>query len=72
MQTRIAMGALAGRKVLTLQTIPAGEEEEYGTDQLGRIARILVACWGSGEYAAAQEAGTNFPEYLPSRIFARS
>ena len=34
---RIAMGPHAGRKVLTLQTIPAREEEEYGTDQLGRI-----------------------------------
>ncbi len=34
---RIAMGPQAGRKVLTLQTIPAREEEEYGTDQLGRI-----------------------------------
>ncbi|MFK8083527.1 MAG: hypothetical protein AB8B97_24870, partial [Granulosicoccus sp.] len=34
---RIAMGPHAGRKVLTLQTIPAREEEEHGTDQLGRI-----------------------------------
>ncbi len=34
---RIAMGPQTGRKVLTLQTISAGEEEEYGTDQLGRI-----------------------------------
>jgi len=34
---RIAMGPHMGRKVLTLQTIPAGEEEYYGTDQLGRI-----------------------------------
>jgi hypothetical protein len=34
---RIAMGPHAGRKVLTLQTIPAREEEEYGTDRLGRI-----------------------------------
>jgi molybdate transport repressor ModE-like protein len=33
---RIAMGPQAGRKVLTLQTIPA-REEEYGTEQLGRI-----------------------------------
>jgi hypothetical protein len=31
------MGPHAGRKVLTLQSIPAREEEEYGTDQLGRI-----------------------------------
>ena len=31
------MGPQAGRKVLTLQTIPAREEDEYGTDQLGRI-----------------------------------
>ena len=34
---RIAMGPHAGRKVLTLQTIPAWEEDDYGTDQLGRI-----------------------------------
>ncbi len=34
---RIAMGPHAGRKVLTLQTIPAREEEEYGTDRLSRI-----------------------------------
>ena len=31
------MGPQAGRKVLTLQTIPAREEDEYGTDQLGRV-----------------------------------
>jgi hypothetical protein len=34
---RIAMGPHAGRKVLTLQTTPASEEDDYGTDQLGRI-----------------------------------
>jgi len=34
---RIAMGPQAGRKVLTEQTIPAWEEDDYGTDQLGRI-----------------------------------
>ena len=34
---RIAMGPHAGRKVLTLQTIPAWEEDDYGTDQLGRV-----------------------------------
>ena len=33
---RIAMGPQAGRKVLTLQTIPT-REVEYGTEQLGRI-----------------------------------
>ena len=31
------MGLQAGRKVLTLQTIPALEEDAYGTGQLGRI-----------------------------------
>ena len=31
------MGPHVGCKVLTLQTIPARDEEEYGTDQLGRI-----------------------------------
>ena len=54
--------------MLTLQTIPAREEEEYGRDQPGRIARILGACWGGGEYAGAREAGTNLPVYLPFRI----
>ena len=34
---RIALGPQTGRKVLTLQTIPAWEEDDYGTDQLGRI-----------------------------------
>ena len=34
---RIAMGPHAGRKVFTLQTIPAWEEADFGTDQLGRI-----------------------------------
>ena len=34
---RIAMGPQAGRKVLTVQTIPAWQEDDYGTDQLGRI-----------------------------------
>ena len=33
------MGALVGRKVLTLQTIPAREGEEYCTNQLGRLSR---------------------------------
>ena len=68
----IAMVALAGRKVLTLRTIPAREEEKYGTDQLGRIGSINVACWGGGEYATAQEAGMYLPVYLPSCIIARS
>ena len=34
---RIAMGPHAGRKVFTLQTILAWEEDDFGTDQLGRI-----------------------------------
>ena len=32
----------AGRKVLTLQTIPAREGEEHGTDQFGRIEEFLL------------------------------
>jgi hypothetical protein len=39
---RIAMGPQAGRKVLKLQTIPAREEEEYGTDQLVRIVGVSL------------------------------
>ena len=34
---RIAMGPQAGRKVLTVQTIPAWEEDDYGTGQLGKV-----------------------------------
>ena len=34
---RIAMGPQAGRKVLTLQTIPAWGENDYGNDLLGRV-----------------------------------
>ena len=34
---RIAMGPQAGRKVLTVQTIPAWEEDDCGTGQLGRV-----------------------------------
>ena len=30
------MGPHAGRKVFTLQTIPAWEEDDFSTDQLGR------------------------------------
>lgn len=33
---RIAMGAQVGRKVLTVQTIPAWQEDDYGSDQPGR------------------------------------
>ena len=33
----IAMGPQAGSKLLTVQTIPAWEEDDYGTGQLGRI-----------------------------------
>lgn len=46
---RIAMGPHAGRKVLTLQTIPAREEEEYGTEQLGRSVKGCM-----GKYRAAE------------------
>ena len=31
------MGQQAGRKVLTVQTIPAWEEDDCGTGQLGRV-----------------------------------
>ena len=34
---RIAIGPHAERRVFTLQTIPAWEEADFGTDQLGRI-----------------------------------
>ena len=34
---RIAMGPQAGRKVLTVQTIPAWEEDDCDTGQLGRV-----------------------------------
>ncbi|MFT5894938.1 MAG: hypothetical protein ACI8VW_001811 [bacterium] len=43
------MGPHAGRKVLTLQTIPAREEEEYGTEQLGRSVKGCM-----GKYRAAE------------------
>jgi len=39
---RIAMGPHAGSKVVTLQTIPAWEEDDFGTDQLGRIGGISL------------------------------
>jgi len=41
---RIALGSQTGRKVLTLQTIPAWEEDGYGTDQLGRIGGFSLHC----------------------------
>ena len=34
---RIAMGPQVGRKVLTVQTIPAWEEDDCGTGQLGKV-----------------------------------
>ena len=34
---RKAMGPQAGRKVLTVQTIPAWQEDDYGNVQLGRV-----------------------------------
>jgi hypothetical protein len=35
---RIAVGPQAGRKVFTLQTLPAGEQEENFTDTVGKLA----------------------------------
>jgi hypothetical protein len=39
---RRAMGPQAGRKVLTLQTIPAREEDEFGADQFGWIGGLSL------------------------------
>ncbi len=35
---RIAVGPQQGRKVFTLQTIPSWEDDDYGTNQVGKIA----------------------------------
>ena len=35
---RIAVGPQQGRKVFTLQTIPPWEDDDFGTDRLGKIA----------------------------------
>ena len=35
---RIAVGPQQGRKVFTLQTIPSWEDDDYGTNKVGKIA----------------------------------
>jgi hypothetical protein len=35
---RIAVGSQKGRKVFTLQTIPSWEDDDFGTNQVGKIA----------------------------------
>ncbi len=35
---RIAVGPQQGRKVFTLQTIPSWEDDDFGTNQVGKIA----------------------------------
>jgi hypothetical protein len=35
---RIAVGPQQGRKVFTLQTIPSWEDDDFGSNQVGKIA----------------------------------
>ncbi|MFT6287733.1 MAG: hypothetical protein ACJA09_002488 [Alcanivorax sp.] len=39
---RIAVGPQQGRKVFTLQTIPSWEDDDFGTNQVGKIAGFSV------------------------------
>jgi hypothetical protein len=39
---RIAVGPQQGRKVFTLQTIPSWEDDDVGTNQVGKIAGFSV------------------------------
>ena len=39
---RIAVGPRQGRKVFTLQTIPSWEDDDYGTNQVGKMAGFSV------------------------------
>ena len=47
-----------------VQTIPAWEEDDCGTGQLGRVGRFSLHAAGGGEHAGAQEAGAYLPDYL--------
>ena len=49
---RIAVGAGLGRKVFTLQTLPAGEPEENFTESVGKVAGFSLH---AGVAAKAQE-----------------
>ena len=55
------MGPQAGRKVLSVQTIPAWEEDECGTGQLSKVGGFSLHAEGGGEHAGAQEAGAYLP-----------
>ena len=47
-----------------MQTIPAWEEDDCGTGQLGRAGGFSLHGAGGGEHAGAQEAGAYLPDYL--------
>ena len=53
-----------------VQTIPAWEEDDCGTGQLGRVGGFSLHAAGGGEHAGAQEAGAYWPG-RPRRTISR-
>ena len=67
-----AGGSQSAHRLLgPVQTIPAWEEDDCGTGQLGKVGGFSLHAAGGGEHARAQEAGAYLPVYLSPCAIAR-
>ena len=53
---RLAFGPNAGRKALTLQTVPVRTEQRKGDDLVSQASWLFAACWYCLQVSSAQEA----------------
>ena len=61
---RIAVGLQAGRKVFSLQTLPACDRQDPFGDTVGKVAGISLHAGVSGQGPGTPEAGTAVSLYL--------
>ena len=58
---RIAVGPQQGRKVFTLQTLPACDADDLFADTVGKDGRVLTACRRGCQSPGTGQAGTAVP-----------
>jgi hypothetical protein len=62
---RIAVGPQQGRKVFTLQTIPSWEDDDFGTNQVGKIAGFSLHAGVATKTREREKTGALVPLYFP-------
>ena len=64
---RLAFGPNAGRKALTLQTVPVRTEQSKGRRPGNQTSWLLAACWNRLQVSSAQEARALVPLHHATR-----